>query len=130
MFTNHIYLIYMYQLNMELDNQKWLVCHKTKPNRTEPSHPGWNWCRIFFYFVIRHKQLPICNKLTILISIKITCISLYETFPARRVHLMNIGYAFFQFVNLELCPSWIFCCTTLYVYLTTPLDEEVTQGQF
>ena len=26
------YLIYMYKENLALDNQPWLICHKTQPN--------------------------------------------------------------------------------------------------
>ena len=35
MFTNHIYLIYMYKLDLALNNLQWLICHKTKskPNQ-------------------------------------------------------------------------------------------------
>ena len=35
MFTNHICLIYIYKKDLALNNQKWLVCHKTKPNQAE-----------------------------------------------------------------------------------------------
>ena len=31
MFTNHVYLIYMYKQDLALNNLQWLVCHKTKP---------------------------------------------------------------------------------------------------
>ena len=31
MFTNHIYLIYMYKLDLVLNNLQWLICHKIKP---------------------------------------------------------------------------------------------------
>ena len=30
-FTNHIYLIYMYKEDLTLDNLQWLICHQTKP---------------------------------------------------------------------------------------------------
>ena len=33
-FTNHIYLTYMYQPDSALDNLQWLICHKTKPNQS------------------------------------------------------------------------------------------------
>ena len=36
MFTNYIYLIDMYKKDLALNNQQWLVCHKTKPNQTKP----------------------------------------------------------------------------------------------
>ena len=44
MFTNHIYVIDMYNLDLTLDNLQWLMCHKTKPilnqfvkhNQTKP----------------------------------------------------------------------------------------------
>ena len=34
MFRNHIYLIYMYKLNLALNNLQLLICHKTIPNQT------------------------------------------------------------------------------------------------
>ena len=34
MFTNYIYLIYMYKPDLALNNLQWLICHKTKPNQT------------------------------------------------------------------------------------------------
>ena len=33
MFTNHIYLIYMYKEDLALNNLQWLICHKTQPNQ-------------------------------------------------------------------------------------------------
>ena len=27
------YLMYMYENNLALNNQQWLICHKTKPNQ-------------------------------------------------------------------------------------------------
>ena len=37
MLTNHIYLIYMYKLNVALNNLQLLICHKnqTKQNQTK-----------------------------------------------------------------------------------------------
>ena len=32
---NHIDLIYMYKPDLALNNQQWLICHKTKPNTKE-----------------------------------------------------------------------------------------------
>ena len=32
---NLIYLIYMYKENLALNNQRWLICHKTQPNQTK-----------------------------------------------------------------------------------------------
>ena len=32
-FTNHIYLMYMYKEDLALNNLQWLICHKTKPNQ-------------------------------------------------------------------------------------------------
>ena len=29
----YIYLIYMYKQDLALNNQQWLICHKTKPNK-------------------------------------------------------------------------------------------------
>ena len=34
-YTNHIYLIYMYNEDLALNNLQWLICHKTKPNETK-----------------------------------------------------------------------------------------------
>ena len=31
-FTNPIYLIYMNKQDLTLNNQQWLICHKTQPN--------------------------------------------------------------------------------------------------
>ena len=31
-FTNPIYLIYMYKEDLALNNLQWLICHKTQPN--------------------------------------------------------------------------------------------------
>ena len=31
-----IYLIYMYEKDLALNNLQWLICHKTKPNQTKP----------------------------------------------------------------------------------------------
>ena len=30
---NHIYLIYMYEEDLALNNQQWLICHKPQPNQ-------------------------------------------------------------------------------------------------
>ena len=30
--SNQTYLIYMYKEDLALNNQQWLICHKTKPN--------------------------------------------------------------------------------------------------
>ena len=32
MFTNYIYLIYMYKEDLALDNLQVLICHRTQPN--------------------------------------------------------------------------------------------------
>ena len=32
-FTNHIYLIYMYKEDLASYNLQWLICHKTQPNQ-------------------------------------------------------------------------------------------------
>ncbi len=34
MFTNHIYLIYRNKPDLTLNNQQWLICHKTKTKQT------------------------------------------------------------------------------------------------
>ena len=31
-FTNHIYSIYMYKIDLALNNLQWLIFYKTKPN--------------------------------------------------------------------------------------------------
>ena len=31
----HTYLIYMYKENLALNNQQWLICHKTKQNKQD-----------------------------------------------------------------------------------------------
>ena len=36
MFTNHIYLIYMYKQDLVLNDLQLLRCHKTQPNQTKP----------------------------------------------------------------------------------------------
>ena len=33
-FTNHIHLMYIYKHDMELNNQQWLICHKTQQKQT------------------------------------------------------------------------------------------------
>ena len=33
MFTNHIYLIYIYKEDFALSNLKWLIYHKTQPTK-------------------------------------------------------------------------------------------------
>ena len=37
MFTTHIYVIYMYKMDLALNNQQWLICHITKPNQNQPN---------------------------------------------------------------------------------------------
>ena len=32
-FTNHIYLIYMYEENLEFNNRQWLICYKIVPTK-------------------------------------------------------------------------------------------------
>ena len=36
MYSEIIYLIYMYKKDLALNNQQWLICHKTKPNHIHP----------------------------------------------------------------------------------------------
>ena len=38
-FTDHIYLIYMYKKDMGSNNQQWLICYKNQPNQTKPFCP-------------------------------------------------------------------------------------------
>ena len=33
-YKSYIYLIYMYEQDMALNNLQWLICHKTEPNQT------------------------------------------------------------------------------------------------
>ena len=33
LFTNPIYLIYIYKEDLALNNPQWLICHKTQPNQ-------------------------------------------------------------------------------------------------
>ena len=35
---NLIYLLYMYIADLTLNKLQWLICHKTQPNRTNPSN--------------------------------------------------------------------------------------------
>ena len=35
MFTNHIYLIYMYKQNLELNNQQWSINNKIQPHQNK-----------------------------------------------------------------------------------------------
>ena len=32
------YLIYMYKQDLALYNLQWFICHKTKPNQTQPTY--------------------------------------------------------------------------------------------
>ena len=34
-----MYLIHMYKEDLALNNQQWLTCHKTKPNKSEFNNP-------------------------------------------------------------------------------------------
>ena len=37
-FTNPIYLIYMYKEDLALNSQQWLICHKSKAKQSKPKH--------------------------------------------------------------------------------------------
>ena len=37
MFLQIIYLVYMYKLDLTLNNLKWLICHKTQTNQARGS---------------------------------------------------------------------------------------------
>ena len=37
MFANHVYLIYMYKVDLALNNLQWLICHKIQPNQAKPN---------------------------------------------------------------------------------------------
>ena len=34
-FTNHIYLIFVYEEDLALNDLQWFICHKTKQNKTK-----------------------------------------------------------------------------------------------
>ena len=55
MSTNHIYLIYMYKLNLGLNNLQWLICHRTKSNQTFLHESGFCICitKHVRYFLLR-----------------------------------------------------------------------------
>ena len=58
LFTNHIYLIYMYKEDLALNNQQGLICHK---NPTQPT-PIY---LIYMYkedLVLNNQQGLICHK--------------------------------------------------------------------
>ena len=38
MFTNDVYLIYMYKQDMALNNLQWLICHKTGPTQAKKNN--------------------------------------------------------------------------------------------
>ena len=38
MYLEIIYLMYMNKKDLVLNNLKWLICHKTKPNQTKQAH--------------------------------------------------------------------------------------------
>ena len=37
---NHIYLIYIYKEDLALNNQQWLICHKTRPTNQPTYQPN------------------------------------------------------------------------------------------
>ena len=39
-YKSYISKIYMYKHDLELNNQQWLICHKTQPNQTKPFNYG------------------------------------------------------------------------------------------
>ena len=55
---NHIYLIYMYKEDLALNNQQWLICHKTQPNQR-------SYILIYMYkqdLALNNIQWLICHK--------------------------------------------------------------------
>ena len=52
MFTNHIYLIYMYKEELALDNLKWFICHKTKPTASSDTSVSLNSLLLYIYIYI------------------------------------------------------------------------------
>ena len=40
----YIYMIYMYTVDLALNNLQWLICHKTQPNPTKPNFESVNCC--------------------------------------------------------------------------------------
>ena len=57
MFTNHIYLIYMYKEDLALNNLQWLICHKTQQNQ-------------IIYLIYMYKEGLALNNLQLLICHK------------------------------------------------------------
>ena len=60
-FTNHLYLIYMYKEDLSLDNLQWLVGHKTKPNQTNISYEtrlNWKICMTWSFCSNTHDDTP------------------------------------------------------------------------
>ena len=58
----------MYKEDLVLDNQKWLICHKTKPNQTKPRQK-WTMNKILIFFKILGIQQNYSSKFTIGLSI-------------------------------------------------------------
>ena len=53
---NHIYLIYTNKPDLALNNQEWLICHKTKPNSFSLSLSHTH-THCFFHFTIYPSKL-------------------------------------------------------------------------
>ena len=61
-FTNHLYLIYMYKVDLALNNLQGLICHKTQPNQTNQPAPQKSYMETlvenhFFFFFFTGKLL-------------------------------------------------------------------------
>ena len=54
-------------MQVYLNNQQWLICHKTKPNQTKPNESVWekkaNFTRIFWVMYVRSFNLLRLKKL-------------------------------------------------------------------
>ena len=44
--VNKSYVYYIYKDDLALNNQKWLICHKTQPNQTKQEHLLFYICNI------------------------------------------------------------------------------------
>ena len=62
---NPLYLIYMYQEDLALNNPQWLICHKIKPNETNHSQFSLKisfliFSSFFLFFIIGYYSLYKC----------------------------------------------------------------------
>ena len=59
-YKSYVYLIYSYKEDLVLNNLQWLMCHKTKPNKTILSiaRQGDDPFRAFLKATVKDKTLP------------------------------------------------------------------------